>query len=173
MPFPNAGDVNTSTKTGVKEYVFAKLDTLQNSNLTTSDHIKFDTVLSSRGSSVVLDTTTTYSNSNGAASIGRFSLKAGLTYKLYAQCPYLLGSGATGLADLQWNDVTGTPAALPGTVQSMLVATTATNDIGGGAAFAVFSPAVDSLVELRILTATALTQFGTAAREAFAIVETI
>lgn len=173
MPFPNAGDVNTATKSGVKDFVFAKLDTLQSTNLTTSDHVKFDTVLASRGTSVVLDTTTTYSNSNGAASIGRFTLKAGLTYKLFAQLPYLLGSGATGLVDLQWNDVTGTPVALPGTVQSLLVATTATNDVGGGAAFAVYTPASDALVELRILTATALTQLGTATREAFAVVETI
>lgn len=173
MPSPNTGDVNTSTRSGVKEYVFAKLDALQNANIGAGDHIKFDAVLASRGNSIVLDTATTYSNSNGAASIGRFTLKAGLTYKLFASCPYLLGSGATGLADLQWNDVTGTPAALAGTIQSLLVATTATNDIGGGNAIAIFTPAVDSLVELRIITATALTQFGTAAREAFALVETI
>ena len=172
MPFPNSGGVNLATRSGVNEFVFAKLDALQNSNIGANDHVKWDLVVASRGGAVVLDTTTAYSNSTGAASIGRFTLKAGLTYKLMAALPYLLGSGATGLIDLQWFDAT-LAAALPGTMQSALVATTATNDIGGGLAVAVFSPAQDTLVELRIITATALTQLGTAAREAFAFVETI
>lgn len=172
MPFPNAGNVNLATRSGVAEYVFAKLDALQSANIGAGDHVKFDTVIASRGGSIALDTTTSYSNSTGAASIGRFTLKAGLTYKLTASLPYLLGSGATGLVDLQWFDAT-LAAALPGTYQSVLVATTATNDQGGGLAMAVFSPAQDTLVELRIITATALTQLGTAARECFAFVETI
>ena len=172
MPFPNSGGVNLATRSGVNEYVFAKLDALQSTNIGANDHVKWDTVLASRGGSVALDTSTTYSASQGAACIGRFTLKAALTYKLMASLPYLLGSGATGLVDLQWFDAT-LNAALPGTMQAVLVATTATNDMGGGQAVSVFSPAQDTLVELRIITATALTQLGTAAREAFAFVETI
>jgi len=172
MPFPNSGVVNLATRSGVVEFVFAKLDTLQNANISANDHVKWDTVLASRGSAISLDTTTAFSAATGAASIGRFTLKAGLTYKLSAAIPYLLGSGATGLLDAQWFDAT-LNAALPGTICSLLVATTATNDIGGGMAVAIFTPTQDTLVELRLITTTALTQIGTAAREAWAIVETI
>lgn len=172
MPFPNSGNVNLATKSGVVEYVFAKLDALQNANIAANDHVKFDTVLASRGGSVALDTTTAFSAVTGAASIGRFTLKAGLTYKLQAAIPYILGTGATGLLDVQWFDATAN-AALAGTIASALVATTATHDIGGGVATAIFTPGTDSLVELRLITVTALTQIGTAAREAWATVETI
>lgn len=172
MPFPNSGGVNLSTRSGVNEFVFAKLDALQNANISANDHVKWDTVLASRGSAVSLDTTTAFSAATGAASIGRFTLKAGLTYKLSAAIPYILGSGATGLIDVQWFDAT-LNAALPGVMSSALVATTATNDIGGGNPVAIFSPTQDTLVELRLITVTALTQIGTATREAWAIVETI
>lgn len=172
MPFPNAGNVNTTTRSGVVEYVFAKLDTLQNANIGANDHVKFDTVLASRGGAVTLDTTTAFAATTGAASIGRFTLRAGLTYKLQAAIPYILGSGATGLLDVQWFDAT-LNAACPGVIASALVATTATHDIGGGVPTAIFSPGTDTLVELRLITVTALTQIGTAAREAWALVETI
>lgn len=173
MPTANSGDVNTSTKTGVKEYVFAKMATQQTTNVAANDHLKFDTVLTSRGGSVALDTTTAYSNTAGAASIGRFTLKAGLTYKLTAGVPYILGSGATGLLEATWYDATS-GANLPGSPLTALVATTATNDIGGGVACAIFTPTQDTLVEVRITTGTALTQIGTtAARHPWALVETI
>jgi len=172
MPFPNAGNVNLATRSGVVEYVFAKLDTQQTTNISANDHVKWDTVLASRGSAISLDTTTAFSAATGAASIGRFTLKAGLTYRLMAAVPYILGSGATGLLDVQWFDAS-LNAALPGTIASALVATTTTHDIGGGAPVAIFSPTQDTLVELRLITVTAFTQIGTAAREAWAIVETI
>lgn len=173
MPFPFAGDVNTSTRSGVKEYVFGKMATQQSTNIAANDHLKFDTVVASRGSAAVLDTTTTYSNSAGAASIGRVTLKGGLTYRLRASIPYVLGSGATGLLDVVFYDATN-GANLPGSFQTMLVATTATNDIGGGVAESVFSPGSDVLVELRIITATALSQIGhTTNRHPTLFVETI
>lgn len=173
MPVKNAGVVNTSTRSGVNEFVFAELNTQQTTNIAANDHVKLDTVVASRGSAVTLDTSTTYSNVAGAASIGRFTLKAGLTYKLRAAIPYALGSGATGLLQVAFYDATGS-ALIPGVPQTMLVATTATNDIGGGIAEAIFQPGVDSLVELRIITATALSQIGTTgARMPFVSVETI
>lgn len=173
MPTANAGDVNTSTKTGVKEFVFAKMATQQTTNIAAGDHLKFDTVVASRGGSVALDTSTAYVTTAGAAAIGRFTLKAGLTYKLVAGVPYVLGSGATGLLDVVWYDATA-GANLPGTFQSVLVATTATNDQGGGEAVSYFTPTQDTLVELRIITATALTQIGaTTNRHPYAIVETV
>jgi hypothetical protein len=171
MPFPNAGVVNLATRSGVVEYVFAKLDTLQNANISANDHVKFDTVLASRGGAVTLDTTTAFSAATGAASIGRFTLRANVTYKLTASIPYILGTGATTLLDVQWFDAT-LNAALPGSIMTMLAASGA-NDIGGGLATAIFTPGADTLVELRLITVTAFTQIGTATREPWALVEAI
>lgn len=159
MPFPNAGQVNTSTKEGVNGYMLAKMATQQTTNIAAGDHLKVETIVAFRGGDIALDTTTAYVTTAAAASIGRFTLKAGKTYYLRASIPYLLGSGATGLLDACFYDATGS-ANIAGSFLSMLVATTATNDIGGGVAEAVFTPTQDSLVELRIITATALTQIG-------------
>jgi hypothetical protein len=161
MPFPNSGAVNLSTKTGVTEFLFAKLNTQQSANIAGGDHLKFDTVIASRGGSIALDTATAYSNANGAASIGRLTLKAGLTYRLRASLAYILGSGATGLLEVQFADVTAAPAGLNGVLGVLLVSTTATNDVGNGVAEAVVTTTQDTLVELRINNATALTQIGT------------
>lgn len=161
MPFPQSGTVDLSTKEGVKGYLFARLATQQSTNIAANDHLKFDTVIASRGRDITLDTTTAYSNSNGAASIGRVTLLAGKTYHLRCAIPYLLGSGATGLLEVEFNDVTGTPAALPGVRGELVVATDAGNDAATGVAEAVFTPTQDSLVEVRIITATALTRIGT------------
>lgn len=172
MPAPNSGSVDSQNPSGVKEFVFAKLATQQSTNIGAGDHLKLDTVIASRGGAVRLDTSTAYSNSAGAASIGRFTLKAGRTYRLTASIPYVLGSGATGLLAVQWYDAT-LSANLPGSMAAALVATTATNDIGGGTAEAVFTPGRDTLVEVRIITATALSQIGTTgAREPTVLVET-
>jgi hypothetical protein len=173
MPSPNTGVVNLGTKSGVQEFLFAKLATQQSANIGAGDHVKFDTVIASRGISIALDTATTYSNVAATASIGRFTLKGNITYRLRGAVPYVLGSGATGLVELQFYDATA-GALLPGVQQAVLVDTTATNDQGGGVAEAVFTPGKDTLVELRIITATALSQLGvTNTRTPFVTIETI
>lgn len=173
MPRPFTGNTSNGTPSGVVEFVFAKLATQQGTNLAAGDHVKFDTVIASRGNSVILDTTTSYVTTQGAASIGRFTLKGNRTYRLRASVPYVLGSGATGLLAAQWFDAT-LAANLPGSQLAALVATTATNDIGGGVAESYFQPGRDTLVELRIITGTALSQIGTTgAREPIAWIETL
>jgi len=172
MPFPNAGTVDTQTPSGVKSYVLARLATQQSTNIAAGDHLKLDTVVASRGGDIALDTSTSYVTTIGAASIGRFTLKANKTYHLKCGIPYILGSGATGLLEVQFYDATGN-AALPGVNGASLVATTATNDIGGGFPEAIFTPGQDSLVEVRIVTATALSQIGiTGSRGPVVLVET-
>jgi len=175
MPFPNAGAVDTSTKEGVKGYLLARLATQQTTNVAANDHLKLDTVVAFRGSDITLDTTTAYVTTTGAASIGRFTLKAGKTYKLRAQVPYLLASGATGLLEAAFYDATAGAVISTGVGLAALVATTATHDIGGGLAEAIFTPTQDSLVELRFIVATAVTQIGTTAnnRQPSVFIETI
>jgi hypothetical protein len=173
MPFPNAGDVNTATKTGVKEFVFAKMATQQSTNIAANDHIKFDTIVTSRGGSVALDTTTAYVTTAGAASVGRFTLKGGLTYKLTAAVSFYLGSAATSTAVLRFYDATNA-ANLPGVACSVWPASDATGEFSAGEAVAVFTAPSDVLVELRIISATTGTRYGnTGSEEVWALVETI
>lgn len=166
-----AGTVDNQNPSGQKEFVVAHLAAVpQNANIGANDHLKFDTVDVQRGVAVSLDTSTAYSNAQGAASIGRFTLKGGRTYLLSASLPYILGSGATGSVKFQWWDATNNAAI--GSPQTANVATDATNEGSGGDAFAIFQPGQDTLVELRLVTVTALTSVGSAGSVPVAIVET-
>jgi hypothetical protein len=174
MAFPRSGTVDTQTFSGTKDFVAAHSSALQNSNISANDHLKLDTVDVARGGlssgagaasggAVILDTTTTYSNTDGAASLGRFSLKAGKTYKLTCHPGYFLFSGATGVITLQWYDVGGAAAAI-GQPLNVYVATDASNDGATGSLVAFFQPGTDTLVEVRIAAVTALTSIGNTAK---------
>src|ERR1700687_148523 len=105
MAFPRSGTVDLQTFSGTKDFLFARMSALQNSNIGAADHLKFDTIDFSRpsvattpgsASAVSLDTATTYSNTVGAPSIGRFTVRGGKLYKLKSDLRYILSSGATG-----------------------------------------------------------------------------
>lgn len=68
----------------VKSRVHAYLSANQSSNISDGDHVKFDTVFSSVGTQIALNNSTAYTTTVGAASIGRFLLKSGFTYRLRA-----------------------------------------------------------------------------------------
>lgn len=173
MPFPNAGGVNLSTNDGTDDYMVAKMATQQTTNVGAGDHLKLDTVVFSSGNSIRLDNTSGYATTLGVTALGRLLLRGGRNYYLRAVLPYFLGSGATGLVDLQFYDVTNN-VALAGTLLTATVSTDASNDTGGGDASAWVAPGNDIIVELRIITATAVTQFGTTAgRHPLVWVETL
>lgn len=174
MAFPRSGTVDTQTSSGTKDFILATLSAIQSTNIAANDHLKFDTIQVQRGGAssgagaagggaISLDTTTTYSNSNGAASLGRFSLQGGKVYKLTLNPGYFLFSGATGVITLRWNDVSGTPANI-GNPLNTYALTTATNDGVNGSFVAMFAPGGSSqdlfLVEARITAVTALTSIG-------------
>src|SRR5438445_1202270 len=103
MAFPRSGTVDTQTFSGTKDFVFAHSSALQSTNIAANDHLKLDTVDFSRpsvaqltgalgGASVSLDTTTAYSNTDGAASLGRFTVRGGKLYKLECSPGYALFS---------------------------------------------------------------------------------
>lgn len=160
MPRPNTGAVNTSTISGVTGYMLATLATQQSAQIAAGDHLKMDTVVFSRGGEIALDTTTAYVTTIGAASVGRFTLKANKTYLLRVQLGYVLFSGATGVVDVQFYDATAN-AAITTALASLFVTTDASNDGATGVTEAVFTPGQDTLVEVRINAVTALTRFGT------------
>ena len=160
MPFPQAGAVNTSTVSGVTGYMLATLATQQSAQIAAGDHLKLETVVFTRGSDISLDTTTTYATTIGAASIGRFTLKAGKNYLLRLNAGYVLFSGATGVVDLQFYDATAN-AAITTALATVFTAADASQDGASGMTEAVFSPGQDTLVEVRISAVTAVTRFGT------------
>lgn len=192
MAFPRSGTVDTQTYSGTKDFVFARLNAVQNSNIGAADHIKFDTVDfarppaatndpsgSQQTSCVFLDTTTTYSNTSGAASIGRFTLRGGRLYKLSCDPGYALFSGATGLLTLQWFDVTGAVAvALTGAPTIIEPVTQTTHDNVSGSLDTFYLPGGSMndlfLLEVQIVGApTALTSIGSSTKgQTTALIET-
>src|SRR5947208_9378791 len=160
------GAVNTSTGGGLDTFLMATLATQQSANIAANDHVKFDTANVLLGTEVALDTTTAYSNAAGAASIGRVTLhgtpNGGLTYKLQFVAGYVLFSGATGLVEFQFYDATA-GALIPGGTASVFAATDAGHDGSCASMTTVFEPLQDTLIEVRILVATALTRIGTTA----------
>jgi|ERR1043166_1992988 hypothetical protein len=191
MAFPRSGTVDTQTFSGTKDFVFARLNTTQSSNISVGDHLKFDTVDFARGGvgdplgagakmggAVSLDTTTTYSNTSGVASIGRFTVRGGKIYKLYCDPGYALFSGNTGIVTVQWFDVTtGTAAALTGAPTMIEPVTETTNDNSSGVLDAFYQPGGGQndlfLLEVQIVAVTALTSFGSSSKgQATALVET-
>lgn len=188
MAFPRSGTVDTQTFSGTKDFVLGRMSALQNANIGNGDHLKFDTVDFARpsvaltpgsASAVTLDTSTTYVNTLGAASLGRFSVKGGKLYKLNCSIKYVLFSGATGVLTLQWFDVTvlGASVAL-GSPSIIVPATQTSNDTAVGDLETMYNAGGGQnevfLLEVQIVGApTALTQIGSATKGlATALVET-
>lgn len=175
MSFPRSGTVDTQTYSGTKDFVFAHSSALQNSNVGANDHLKFDTIDvirggtgagAAQGGAVALDTSTTYSNANAAASIGRFTLQGGKTYKMTFDPGYVLFSGATGVITFQFfNASTGVAIGQP---LNVFTATDAGHEMAQGSLTAMFQPGGASqdlvLVEVRITAVTALTSIGDTAK---------
>lgn len=165
MPTPNTGGVNTATSSGVTAVMLATLATQQTTNIAAGDHLKLDTVVFSKGREIALDVATAYVTTIGAASIGRFTLRSACNYLIRLNAGYVLFSGATGVVDLQLYDATAN-AAITTALATVFAATDAGHDGASGMVEVVFSPAQDTLVEVRIKTVTAVTQFGTTANRA-------
>src|SRR2546421_7436197 len=150
MAFPRSGTVDTQTFSGTKDFVFARSSVAQSTNVAANDHLKFDTIDFSRGGqasvagaagggAVSLDTTTAYSNTDGAASLGRFTVRGGKLYKLECSPGYVVWSGPTGILQLQWFDVTGAAAAVGQPLQLVPVTQTVA-ELGNGDLWTMYNP---------------------------------
>lgn len=118
--------------------LYGKNVTSQTTNLAVTDHIKFDTVLFSTGSNISLNTSSPYTTTTGAASIGRITLAANKTYLLDL---WLVQFNATTLVVNWWNATSN--AAIDGPIAGTFPGCTA-----------VFTPGVSTLVEVRIVNST-------------------
>ncbi len=130
------------------EYLRTQLGTDQSTDLVDGDHIKFDSVDASSGSSISLDTTTAYTN-GGGASVGRFTLAAGKTYKLHASIPRVVFGSANSSMQYVWHNVTA--GTWPGAAGASVSATWNSSNIANDPyAEAVITTSVSTLMELEI-----------------------
>lgn len=119
------------------------------SNVSTGDHLKFDSIDTNKsGDGILLDTTTSYTNAANVPSIGRFTLKAGRVYRLEAQI--MIIASTTSESQFQWYDATnGVPL---GHLSEIAIGYDVDRHDDGGNIVATVSPVTDILVELRITT---------------------
>jgi len=176
MAFPRSGTVDTQTFSGTKDFTFASQPALVNSNIGVGDHIQFTSVLFQRplivspttgaagGAAITLDTTTSYVNTSGVASLGRFNVRGGKMYKLEMSPGYVLFSGATGSLGLQWFDVTTGSAASVGAPLLVNALTDASHENATGDLWTFYNPGGGQndvfLLEVQIISVTALTSIG-------------
>ena len=122
------------------EYLVAKLSADVTTNLSTGDHIKFNSLSynqSSNGTTntgnMSLDTTTAYTTTANVASLGRLTLKAGRTYDLTG---YVQGTPAASTASFSYAWFNADSATQIGTnatyFPNVLSGSVTIGDIGGG-----------------------------------------
>jgi hypothetical protein len=148
---------------GGRDYMQASLEANQTTNISSNDHVKFDTTESSIGSSI---------SRSGAAypSLGRFTLAAGATYKLEANVDFV-GFSAAGSVLFEWYDVTN--SAIIGLYQ----ATSGDASNAGRIDIPVrgyITTTASTVVELRMTNVSNVSQLGLTAfgvRAASAIIE--
>jgi hypothetical protein len=154
------------------EYITAANINVVTTNIAAGDHAKFDQVLTTGG--VTLDTTTAYTSAPNVASLGRFTLKAGKTYKLAGHLGDIVYSPNTTnfVAYRLFNS--DASISLGGQVTVSSDFTSGSNyDGSGGTADAIFTPSVDTRVELRIFGAGQMTGYGGALASSKAYAEII
>jgi hypothetical protein len=137
-----------------QDFLQGYVATTYTSNVAVSDHIKFETVRSSSGSSITLDGFSAYSSATNTASVGRILLKANKTYRLWGSI-----NNATGASynPTQWfNSDTNTGLGL---VSGAPPPNSTTDRSVGAGTVAYITPTVDTRVELRI-NFNALTQIN-------------
>jgi hypothetical protein len=115
-----------------------------------TDHVKFATVNANSGNGITLDTTSPYSSAVNTASLGRFTVKAGITARLAGNLGDIsYTSGPANYVTFRWfNSDTNTAVGEQTTVNSDFGG--GGYDGGGGFAVAIVSPTVDTRYELRI-----------------------
>lgn len=127
------------------DYSAAYLGTSQ-AAMVVNDHIKFDSVTSGN---IPLDASTTYSTALNVASIGRFTLTAGKTYRLEASAPQITTTVAAADAQIAWyNADSGVQLGTAGIVYGQANNTIQTSNYVS----TVFTPSLNTRVEVRVLT---------------------
>jgi hypothetical protein len=150
---------------GLHDYLLGTFTAAQNTNRSEGDHLKFNSVVASSGTSITLDTTTGYTNAANVASVGRFTLTANNTYRIDFNPTYIDLGGTGGYVVLALWDADA--SAQIGN-RSFYYAATGTSHIAGSGIFTtIYTPGSDKRVEVRIIevnspfSATDVSQIGT------------
>lgn len=165
------GTVWSSVGTGtnvVAGYAYVRSSGSQiSTNLASTDHVQFTVAMNVVGGDITSDTTTAYTNANGVNSLGRFLLKANRTYELEGSIGDATFSGsANSWVSYSWfNADTGVAINLAS--QCFVYNTGASgafsfpsNTSASTIAQSIFSPTVDTRVELRITNSSGFTGYG-------------
>jgi len=153
----------TINQSGGSDFVQAYTSSDQTTNLAVGDHIKLNTVLGSSGSSISLDTTTGYTTTTGAASVGRFTLAANKTYMLYANITCSIYSASSGSIWCMWYNVTsGGSGGLGWASYYAPNARSTTQNLSQAPMVATVTTSVSTLVELQFIVMQSVSQLGAA-----------
>jgi hypothetical protein len=118
----------------VQSVLYGTVSNTYTTDLTDGNHFKFDLVEFQKGANITLDTSTLYTTSANADSVGRIKLLAGRVYKLAGSFNKIEATNASPNLTQWYNADSDTPIGL---VSSR--------------AIAFVKPSVDTRVELRIL----------------------
>ena len=128
-----------------KEILYGYVTVSYTTNVTTSDHIKFNAVgFEKDGKNINLDITSPYSNATNTASVGRITLQPNKTYKLTGSMNNV-GANDEYVAAAWYNSDTNTRILYP-----VGAPTGGVDRAPGGGVIAYFTPDVTTRVELRI-----------------------
>jgi len=117
-------------------------------NVAAGDHIKFNAVYNFGGDNILLDTSTTYTTALNQDSIGRITLKAGKTYKLWGS---LNNANATGVVYGAFRWVNADTGASISLISSGGPPQSTTDRLPGVGAVCYFTSTIDTRVELQLL----------------------
>jgi hypothetical protein len=146
----------------VPECLVAELNIAQNTNIGDGDHIKFDNVQFSSGSSISLDTTTPYTTTPNVPSIGRFTLLPNITYRIKLTIPKVVINRQTSFVVFSLYDSTN-DAILGKSVEIRGVGQLQGNIVmASGNSIFHFTPSVSTLLHVEIINQSGLIEISNA-----------
>ena len=153
MPVAYSGTPHLGTITGVNEFCVINRSSNQAINLGVGDHVMFNSLTGFRGGQYIQpDLLTTYSNVQGAASIGRITLKAGPAYYLQYMPGLVLVDASGSFGTFTFHNATD-GLNFGGFYKAVPVSQTTHVNYGTTMA-TIIEPTKDILVEVRIIAVT-------------------
>lgn len=169
--------VSSGSTNVAASYVYAERSTDQTSVVDGVDHVGYNSILTQYGSDITVDTTSPYVTTTNTSSLGRITLKAGKTYRIKG---FASGSNAWNqYASFCWyNADTGShliASTACGSSYGPQYTSTGGSLSGNKEAELIFTPSIDTRIELRIIDvdASTITSGGTGVVRAYADISVI
>lgn len=139
-------------------YMEATISAAQTTNVGAGDHIKFDTKRVEGGSLITLDTSTSYVNTQNTASIGRFTLTGGHTYRVIFNAVYTTYAGDGSKVNVGFWNSDG--AAIVGQATSVQPQTNSNTVAASDTVILYVTPSSNTRYEIRFLAVANFTGIG-------------